>query len=165
MYGGGDPLTPSPVLACASPAALHAGSPMPARRGRAGFTLIEVLIALAMLLVGGVGILAVFAVAAAHLVESKVAERLAQVRFEAETMAQEAVDAMKPDAKQPEKIDERKTTVPGYTVSVEFAKSPNDDPAYVAKIRISYRGTPTPHGLLPPKFLTRSTIDPDRSRR
>jgi prepilin-type N-terminal cleavage/methylation domain-containing protein len=131
-------------------------------RPRRGFTLIEVMIALAMLLVGGVGILAVFAVAAAHLVESKVSERLAQVRFEAEAMAQDAVDSMPADRKAPDPVRDRPTSVPGYTVSIDFAKSPNDDPAFVARIRISFRGTETAQGLLPPRFVTRSTITPER---
>ena len=132
-----------------------------ADRRAAGFTLVEVMIALAMLLVGGVGILAVFAVAASHLVESKVAERMAQVRFEAEAMAQEAVDSMKGDERAPAAIRDRPTTVPGYTVSVDFAPSPNQDPGYVARMRISFRGKPTAQGLLPPRFVTRSTIDPE----
>jgi Tfp pilus assembly protein PilV len=132
-------------------------------RGAAGgFTLVEVLISLAMLLVGGVGILAVFAVAAAHMVESKVAERMAQVRFEADTFAQEAIDSMKASDRTPPPLRDRPTSVPGYTVSIDFAPSPNEDPAYVARIRIAYRGRPTTQGLLPPRFLTRSTIDAER---
>jgi type II secretory pathway pseudopilin PulG len=135
----------------------------PAARARAGgFTLIEVMIALAMLLVGGVGILAVFAVAAAHVVESKVAEKMGQARYEAEAMAQAAVDAMDPASKAPLAIRDRPTSVPGYAVSIDFAPSPNGDPAWVARIRVSYRGTPTTQGLLPPRFVTPSSLDPER---
>jgi prepilin-type N-terminal cleavage/methylation domain-containing protein len=142
-------------------AADRAPVPGPAARA-AGFTLIEVMIALAMLLVGGVGILAVFAVAAAHVVESKVAEKMGEVRFEAEAMAQAAVDSMDRDAKAPAPIRERASSVPGYAVSIDFAPSPNGDPSYVARIRISYRGKPTAQGLLPPRFVTPSSIDPER---
>jgi Tfp pilus assembly protein PilV len=150
------------MCAPADPSSASVRPGAPACAGGRGFTLIEVLMALAMLVVGGVAILAVFALAASHLVESKVAERLAQVRFEAEAMAQEAVDGMKAGQAAPSPVRDRATSVPGYTVSIDFVPSPNQDPAFVARIRILFRGKPTAQGLLPPTFVTRSTIDPER---
>ena len=128
------------------------------RRG-AGFSLIEVLIALSILLVGGVSILAVFALAASHGIERRVEAGLDRLRAEAVTVAQESLDAA-PPGRPPPPIVDRPTSQAGFTMSVEYVKSPNGDPAWVARISIAYRGSELRQGLLPPVWLVRSTLDP-----
>jgi prepilin-type N-terminal cleavage/methylation domain-containing protein len=127
-------------------------------RGRAGFTLLEVMIAMTLLLIGGVSILSVFSLAVSHRVERDVEARLDVVRPLARTLAQEAVDAA-PAGKPPEPIVDAPTGQTGFTVSVRFVRSPNDDPAWVASISIAYMGTPLRNGFLPPLWLHRSTLD------
>jgi prepilin-type N-terminal cleavage/methylation domain-containing protein len=134
---------------------MRARADRPPRPGPRGFTLLEVMIALALLLVGGVSILSVFSLAVSHRVEP----RLDLVRPQARTLAQEAVDAAEP-GRPPAPIVDAPTGQPGFTVSVSFARSPNDDPAWVASISISYMGTPLRTGRLPPLWLYRSALDP-----
>lgn len=130
-------------------------------RARGGFTLLEVLIAMGLLLVGGVSILAVFTLAVAHRVERDVEAKLDLVRPEARVMAQEAVDRADKNLP-PAAITNAPTSQLGFTVTIAFEKSPNGDPAWVAKARILYRGQEFTQGVLPPMFLTRNVFDPPR---
>ncbi len=135
-----------------SPASL---APVPVAPRRRGFTLLEVLIAMALLLVGGVSILAVFTLAVAHRVERDIEAKLDLVRPEVRAMAQEAVDRADKQLP-PATMTNVATSQPGFTVSIRFQKSPNDDPAWVASARIAYRGEEFAHGVLPPMFLHRN---------
>jgi len=140
---------PVSAVAPAAPAAV------PGRRR--GFTLLEVLIAMALLLVGGVSILAVFTLAVAHRVERDIEAKLDLVRPEVRAMAQEAVDRADKQLP-PATMTNVATSQPGFTVSIRFQKSPNDDPAWVAAARIAYRGEEFPQGILPPMFLVRNVF-------
>ena len=143
--------------AVASPIArvsLHA----PPRRRARGFTLIEVLIALGLLLVGGVSILSVFTLAVVHRVERDLEAKLDLLRPEARTLAQDAVDKAPAD-KSPPTISDQPLSQPGFSASVTFSRSPNGDPAYVAHVQIAYRGKVPRQGRLPPLWLYRSTFD------
>ena len=153
------------------------GKPSGTKAGAKGFSLIEVLIALAILLVGGVSIMAVFALAADLLVQRKLEERLILVRSEARTMAQDAVNAAEA-GKPPRPIGDgkdpaswRSTSQPGFSVAMIFVPSPHgarDDPwTYVAQVRIAYRGTELPpaYNASFPAFVTRSTLDPLSTRK
>jgi prepilin-type N-terminal cleavage/methylation domain-containing protein len=129
-----------------------------------GFTLLEVMIAMALLLIGGVSVLAVFTLAVSHRVQRDVESKLDLVRSEALAIAQEAVDTSKPP-EPPAPIVNHTTSQPQFTVSARFAKSPNkDDPSWVALISVSYRGQPLPQGQgdLKPAFLNRSTYRDSR---
>lgn len=131
------------------------------RRGSRGFTLIEVMIALGLLLVGGVSILSVFTLAVVHRVERDLEAKLDLLRPEARTLAQDAVDKSAAN-KAPEAVADRPLSEPGFTVSIKFSKSPNGDPAFVAHVQIAYRGSVPRQGRLPPLWLYRSTLDPTK---
>lgn len=142
-----------------------AASPPPA--ARRGFTLLEVMIALSLLLVGGVSVLSVFALAVVHRVERDLEAKVDLLRPEVKTIAQEAVDksaAGKPPASVgsvpgPAGGGPAPLSEPGYGVVVTFSPSPNGDPAEVAHAQIYFRGRPVRQGRLPPMWLYRSTLD------
>jgi prepilin-type N-terminal cleavage/methylation domain-containing protein len=148
----------------ASPA-VRSGTPGPSRPARGGFTLLEVMIAMALLLVGGVSILAVFTLAVEHRIMRDVEAKLDLVRPEAVAMAQEALDTAKPN-EPPAAIVQRPSAQPQFAVSARFAPSPvKDDEAWVALISISYRGSPLPNrqGEIKPVWLRRSFVE-ERTR-
>jgi prepilin-type N-terminal cleavage/methylation domain-containing protein len=159
----------SPAAAPAACAAARAaGAPPPCARPRArGFTLIEVMIALGLLLVGGVSVLSVFALAVVHRVERDLEAKVDLLRPEVRTMAQEAVDrtpAGKPTppvghAPGATEGGPAPLSVAGFGVAISFSPSPNGDPAQVAHAQIFFRGKPVRQGRLPPLWLHRSTLD------
>lgn len=130
----------------------------PAPRRTRGFTLIEVLIAMSLLLVGGVSILSVFTLAVVHRVERDMEAKLDLLRPEARSLAQDAVDKTKAGTP-PAPLVNAPTSQAGFTLSVAFARSPNGDPAWVAQCVISYRGQELRQGRLPPMWLNRSALD------
>lgn len=126
-----------------------------------GFTLIEVLIAMSLLLVGGVSILSVFTLAVVHRVERDIESKVDRLRPEVKTLAQDAVDGAKKGLP-PSPIVEAPTSIPEFTLSVSFEKSPNGEPAWVARPTLSFRGKALRQGRFPPIWLSRSTFDPRR---
>jgi len=136
-----------------------ASTPAPSRAR--GFSLIEVLIAMSLLLVGGVSILSVFTLAVVHRVERDVEAKVDLLRPEVKTLAQDAVDGAK-KGEGPAPIVEVPTSIPEFTLSVSFERSPNGEPAWVAKPVLSFRGKPLRQGRFPPMWLSRSTFDPRR---
>ena len=133
--------------------------PAPRPRTPRGFTLLEVLIALGLLLVGGVSILSVFTLAVVHKVERRMEAKLDLLRPEALTLAQQAVDKAA-SGKSPESLKDVPMSEPGFSVSITFTPSQNEDPTLVAHARIAYRGQDLPRGRLPPMWIYRSTLDP-----
>jgi hypothetical protein len=130
-----------------------------AKRGARGFTLLEVLLALGLLLVGGVSILSVFTLAVVHKVERRMETKLDLLRPEARTLAQQAIDKAAP-GRPPEALKDVSMSEPGFSVTITFTPSQNEDPAQVAHARIAYRGKDLQRGRLPPMWLYRSTLDP-----
>lgn len=132
---------------------------MSARRlpSQTGFSFLEVLIALSVLLVGSVAIMSLFAIGAREAVDRKIEARLAQVRPEVQVIVQDALDAVD-SGKRPESIRERELSRPDYTLNVDFQPSPFGGPRWVAHAVILFRGDPI--RVLPPIPLLRSTLDP-----
>ncbi len=122
-----------------------------------GFSFLEVLIALSVLLVGSVAILSLFAVGAREAVDRRIEARLAQVRPEVQVIAQDALDAV-PSGSRPEPIKDLELSQRDYTLNVEFQPSPFGGPRWVAHAVILLRGDPV--RVLPPIPLLRSTLDP-----
>ena len=133
----------------------------PAPRWRRGFTLIEVLIAMSLLLVGGVSILSVFTLAVVHRVERDVEAKVDLLRPEVKTIVQDTVDVAK-KGQPPATLIDLPTSQAGYTLSCTFERSPNGEPAWVARPLLSYRGTVLRQGRFPPIWVSRSTFDPRR---
>lgn len=136
---------------------------LPLRRpSERGFSFLEVLIAMAVLLLGAVAILSLFAVGVADLMRRQVDSRLDQVRTEVSTMAQAAVDRVAPGeipAAIPPRSEDPPVPLsqPGFGVRLEFARS-ELGPGLMASAWIYYQGRPA--RTLPPIPLTRSTLDP-----
>ena len=125
--------------------------------GQRGFSFLEVLMALSMLLVGSVAILSLFAIGAQHMVQRKIDARLTQVRPEVQVIVQDAVDKTRA-GEPPPKIANLDLAQRDFSLDVEFQPSPFGGDRYVALAVISFRGSPV--RVLPPMFLTRSTLDP-----
>jgi prepilin-type N-terminal cleavage/methylation domain-containing protein len=123
-------------------------------RRRGGFTLIEVLIAMSL-------ILSVFTLAVVHRVERDVESKLDLIRPEVKTLVQDAVDSAKKGAP-PATLVDVPTSQPGFTLSCTFEKSPHGDPAFVARPVLSYRGTVLRQGRFPPIWVSRSAFDARR---
>lgn len=122
-----------------------------------GFSFLEVLIALSVLLVGSVAILSLFAVGASESVQRKIDSRLAQVRPEVQEIVQDALDAQ-PSGALPSKIKDRPLSRRDYSLNAEFLPSPFGGPRVVAHAVILFRGRPV--RVLPPIMLSHSTLDP-----
>lgn len=122
-----------------------------------GFTFLEVLVALSMLLVGSVAILSLFALGTQNLVQRKIEARIEQVRREAYAVLQDALDRS-PTGGLPSRIAEQPLSLPEFTLDAEFRPSPFGGDRAVALAVIRFRGTPV--RALPPLPLTRSTLDP-----
>lgn len=124
---------------------------------QAGFSFLEVLIALSVLLVGSVAILSLFAVGAREAVDRKIEARLAQVRPEVQVIVQDALDAVDSE-KRPESIRDLELSRRDYALNVDFQRSPFGGDRWVAHAVILFRGAPV--RVLPPIPLLRSTLDP-----
>jgi prepilin-type N-terminal cleavage/methylation domain-containing protein len=126
-------------------------------RAQAGFSFLEVLIALSVLLVGSVAVMSLFAIGAQEAVNRKIEARLAQVRPEVEAIVQDAFD--RHSAGGAPRLARQKLSREGYEVDVEFHPSPFGGPRVVAHAVILFRGTPV--SVLPPIPLSRSTLNPE----
>ncbi len=123
----------------------------------AGFSFLEVLIALGVLLVGSVSILALFAIGAQHAVQRRIDARLAQVRPEVQSIVQDRLDRHgKSDM--PPAIAGQPLSQHDYSLNVDFKRSAFGGPRYFAHATILFRGEPV--RVLPPIPLARSTLDP-----
>lgn len=128
-----------------------------AENGRArGFSFIEVMIAMAILVIGAVSILALFSVGVHHQVQRRVEERVAKLRPEVETFVQQAVDTA-PLGEKPKNLKETPLSQPGYTMDVVWTAKTHGS-GYNATVTIRAGGAPMK--TLGPLPVTRSTLDP-----
>ena len=127
-----------------------------------GFSFIEVLIALSILLVGSVSILSLFAIGVHHQVERRIEKRLQQVRPEVLAIAQDAVDESDP-LKLPneDKAKSYELSQPGYAVDLRFSANPFHGQGVLAHAVIKFRGEPV--RVLRPIPVFRSTLTPKKS--
>ncbi len=126
-----------------------------------GFSFIEVIIALSILLVGSVSILSLFSIGVWHQTERRIEERVQQVKQEIETIVQEEVDKLSPGA-MPKTVKERQLTLPGYTVNIQWSANPalpqGVNSGVFAHAVLRFRGNPV--RTLKPIPVTRSTLNP-----
>lgn len=134
------------------------------RRTQHGFSFIEVLIALSILLVGSVSILSLFAIGVHHQVERRIEKRLQQVRPEILAISQDIVDQSDP-LKLPDEKGEKTTGIPlsqvGYTVDLRFSASPFHGQGVLAHAVIKFRGEPV--RVLDPIPVFRTTLTPGKT--
>ncbi len=102
-------------------------------QGQRGFSFLEVLIAMSILIVGSVSILSLFVIGVHHQVERRIEKRLEEVRPEVMTIVQEAVDNLGPDAKLGDgAVKGRELSKRGYTVNVRWTANPFGGPGWFA---------------------------------
>jgi hypothetical protein len=123
----------------------------PDRARTAGFSFIEVLIAMGVLIVGSVSVLGLFTLGVNRMVARRIEARFQQVRPEIDAYLQERVDQAKPgDLPAPIKREE---AVPlsrrGYALACTFKRSPFDGaPGYLAVAELLFRGAPVRRELI-----------------
>jgi prepilin-type N-terminal cleavage/methylation domain-containing protein len=128
-----------------------------------GFSFLEVLIAMSILLLGGVAVLSLFALGVNDLVQRRIESKLQQVRTEISGIVQTAVDKRAagdiPDSI-PAKSEEAPFPLsqPGFGVRIEFERNPFGGSGVHARAVVYYQGRPVK--VLPPIPVVRSTIDP-----
>ena len=99
-----------------------AGDPPAAKRADAvGFSFIEVLIALSILLVGSLSILSLFAVGVDHMVQRRIEQRTLEAIPQVARIVQELVDQGSPRGGPPKDVKDYPLTLPGYTVDIRFS--------------------------------------------
>jgi prepilin-type N-terminal cleavage/methylation domain-containing protein len=128
-------------------------------RRAAGFTFIEVLIALSILVVGSVSILALFTLGVDAQIRRRVDARQAQVRPEIEALLQAAVDGTKPGGA-PAVLRAQPLSVPGYALDVDWAMDEGPSRTPIAFPFLLYRGQRV--RALGPHPVQRTLLDPSK---
>lgn len=128
-----------------------------------GFSFIEVIIALSILLVGSVSILSLFSIGVFHQTERRIEQRVQQVTPEIRTIVQEEVDKI-PPGRMPKTVKGRELSLRGYTVDIQWTANrmvgPNATAGVFAHAVLRYQGNPV--RTLKPMALTRSTLNPEK---
>lgn len=136
---------------------------MGGERAVRGFSFLEVLIAMSILLLGGVAVLTLFALGVGDLAQRRIAAKLDQVRPEVRGIAQEAVDR-KAAGQIPEPIPAKgedppfQLSQPGFGVRMDFTPSRHGGAGVQAHAVLYYQGRAV--RVLPPIPVVRSTLDP-----
>jgi len=126
--------------------------PGPTAAGERGFSFIEVLMAMGVLVVGSVSVLGLFAIGVNRMVDRRVEARLAEVRPEIDSILQARVDLARP-GEMPKAIT-RAEPVPlsrrGYGLAVEWRGNPfQNAPGYLAHAELLFRGEPVRRLIIP----------------
>jgi prepilin-type N-terminal cleavage/methylation domain-containing protein len=130
-------------------------APPAAPRGRGaerGFSFIEVLMAMGVLVVGSVSVLGLFTIGVNRMVDRRVEARLAEVRPEIDSILQARVDLARP-GEMPAAFT-RAEPVPlsrrGYALAVEWHANPFENaPGYLAHAELLFRGEPVRRLIIP----------------
>ncbi len=126
--------------------------PLPPRSARAGFSFIEVLMAMSVLIVGSVSVLGLFAIGVNRMVDRRVEARLAEVRPEIDSILQARVDLARPD-ELPKAITRAEPVLlsrRGYGLAVEWRANPFEHaPGYLAQAELLFRGAPVRRLIIP----------------
>jgi hypothetical protein len=127
---------------------------------KAGFSFIEVMIALSMLLVGCLAILPLFALGVQNLAQRRLSSDLRRVRSEVLVIAQQEVDGA---SGLPRGLDSGNRKVyalsqKGYDVQIEWIPSPFEGQGVTALAAVRHNGEVV--YPLPPIALFRSVLDP-----
>lgn len=153
--------TPAPVLRLADPTAAAAAI---TRRREAGFSFIEVIIAMGILIVGSVSVLGLFTIGVNRMVKRRVDARLVKVMPEIESILQTAVDQTAP-GDDPANIPSDKA-IPlsrrGYKLAVEWTANPFKTPGFWANAQLIFDGTVVRRLQIP---ITRSFLDPSKIKK
>lgn len=127
-------------------------------RAESGFSFMEVLIAMSILVVGSVSVLGLFTIGVNRMVQRRVDARLIKVRPEIDSILQSRVDATHPD-KMPANIT-KENAVPlsrrGYALAVAWKENPFQGPQYWAQVELLYQGKPVRLLTMP---VTRSFLN------
>jgi hypothetical protein len=138
------------------------------RRREAGFTFVEVMIALSILLVGSIAILGLFAVGVTHLVDRELLARVEKVRPEVRVILQAMVDAAPSGVTPPTRpvSDPIPLSERNLALAVSWRPAPGTSTSFQAQAVILLQGAPV--HTLPPMAFTPSVWkppaapDPDR---
>lgn len=132
-------------------------APTIAREG--GFSFMEVLIAMSILVVGSVSVLGLFTIGVNRMVKRRVDARLMKVRPEIDSILQSQVDQSHPDTGPAS--TSRANAIPlsrrGYALAVTWKESPFETPQYWAQVELLYDGKPVRLLSMP---VTRSYLTP-----
>ena len=135
--------------------------PQSSRSTQSGFSFIEVIIALSILVVGSVSILSLFTIGVHHQTERRIEQRVLQVTPEIKTIVQEELDKV-PPGRMPKVVKDRQLSVRGYTVDVKWTGNSliraNVVAGVFAHATLKFRASAV--RTLKPIPLTRSTLDP-----
>ncbi len=117
-----------------------------------GFSFIEVLVAMSILVVGSTSVLALFAIGVDRMVERRVEARYQQVRPEIDAILQTRVDATRPGDLPAaiKRADPVLLSRRGYSLAAEFKTSPfKGAPGYLVTVEMLFRGQPVKRELIP----------------
>lgn len=125
-----------------------------------GFSFIEVLIALTMLLVGCLAILPLFALGVQNLAQRRAQDALRRLSPEVLVICQQEVDrsAGVPKDRDPAGRKVYPLSMKDYDVQIEWIPSPSKGPGITALAAVRHNGVVV--STLPPIALSRSTLDP-----
>jgi prepilin-type N-terminal cleavage/methylation domain-containing protein len=134
----------------------------PSETTDAGFTFLEVLIAMSILVVGSVSVLGLFTLGVNRMVDRRVDARLIQVRPEIDSILQTLVDTSDPSKMPADVVKENAIPLSqrGYALTVTWKGNPFDGPQYWAQVQLLYTGkivrlfsVPITRNFLTPKAL------------
>ena len=127
------------------------------RRAEHGFSFIEVIMALGILVMGSVSVLVLFAMGVNAQVRRRIDEREKQVRPEITEILQRAVEDARP-GQAPKPIRNQELSQPGYALDVDWKMDPFGGNTPVAYAYLTYRGQRVKG--VGPMPVVRSTVDP-----